>query len=525
MVPGSAISGAVLSDANQPVPSATVTLSQEGSAGFGFLAGGGESSVTDGAGQFSFGHLGAGRYPLTASLGSHTSAPFEVVLQAGQSQPGVTLQLQLGVTIQGTVSGLPEGMVAGTTVTASGQNSYFQSTHVGADGSFEFDNVPVGIVTLRGTATDPTGATRSVTKQVTTTADQPVLTTDLVFEQGHSLSGHVTQAGQPVPGAMVFANLQGGGGRQASAVTDDGGAYQLSGLQEGTYTVNAASPSIGASNRQTITLTSDQTLDIAFPSAKIAGQVVDANGKAPLANATVTITAQDASATGGFGQRPATTDSNGQFSFSGLAEGSYSLATSKTDFQADTRSVNATNSGTDGLVIELSRAAGIPIQVMDGLTGLPLGGVNVRVFDGQGTAVLGLTPITLDGNGQGEIPGLPPGTYTVMAGASGYAPVRLDGVNVPSATVMIALTPGGTVLVQAGPKTLATGTATGMITTAAGQPALLSLFNFQGAFAISEPNLPLRNVPPGSYVLTLPAVSVAQAFAVAIGGTTTVQLP
>src|SRR5208337_2435105 len=100
MVPGSAISGVVLSDANPPVPSANVALAQEGSAGVGFLAGGGTSSVTDGGGQFSFDHLGAGRYSLTASLGSHTSAPYEVLLLPGQSQPGVTLQLQLGVTIQ-----------------------------------------------------------------------------------------------------------------------------------------------------------------------------------------------------------------------------------------------------------------------------------------------------------------------------------------------------------------------------------------------------------------------------------------
>ena len=525
MVPGSAIGGVVISDSSQPVASATVTLSQEGGAGFGFLAGGGQASVTDSAGLFRFDHLGSGRYSLSASLGSHTSAPLEVVLQSGQSQPGVTLQLQLGVTIQGTVSGLPEGMVAGTTVGANGANAYSQTTRVAADGRFEFDNVPPGVVNLRATATDPSGSTRSVTKQVEATADQPVLVADLVFDQGYSLSGRVTQSGAPVSGAMVFANLQGGGGRQASASSDDGGAYQLTGLQQGTYTVAAMSPTIGASKRQTIAIASDQTLDIAFPSAKIAGQVVDANGKAPLANATISITAQDPGVTGGFGQRPATTDSNGQFSFSGLDEGSYSLATSKPDYQTDTRTANAGDSGTDALVIELARAAGIAIRVMDGLAGVPLHGVMVRVFDAQGAGVFGPAPITLDGDGQGEIPALPPGAYTVMAAASGYAAVRLDGVNVPSATVMIALVPGGTVLIQAGAKTLAAGTASGTITTVAGQPAMLSLFNLQGTFAISEPTVQLRNVPPGGYLLNIPALGVAQPFTVTTAGTASVQLP
>jgi hypothetical protein len=139
--------------------------------------------------------------------------------------------------------------------------------------------------------------------------------------------------------------------------------------------------------------------------------------------------------------------------------------------------------------------------------------------------VFGPASIALDGNGQGEIPSLIPGTYTVIAGGSGYAPARLDGVSVPSSMVTISLTPGGTVLVQAGPKTLAPGTATGTITTAAGQPALLSLFNMAGNIALSEPNLQLRNVPPGNYVLSLPAVEVSQAFVVGEGGSIVVQLP
>lgn len=525
---GGVVAGVVASDTGQPVAGANVALSQAGSGGFGLGGGAGaQANITDAAGRFRFDHLGAGRYTATASLGSHTSTPVEVVLQAGQSQPAVTLQLQLGVTIQGTVSGLPDTMISGMTVTASGADSYIQSTHLGADASFEFDNVPAGVVTLRGTATDPTGSTRTATKQVTASADQPVVTVQLVFDQGFTLSGRVTQAGQPVAGATIFASLQGGGGRQASSVTDGGGSYQLTGLQEGTYTVNAMAAVAGTSSsrRQTIALTSDQTLDIAFPSAKVGGQVVDADGNIPLANATVSIASRDPGATGGAGQRAGTTDSNGQFSFAGLDEGTYTLTTSRPDYQLDKRDADGTDQGGAGLVIALKRGAGIGIKVQDGLSGVPLPGVMVRVSAAQGTPVFGPSPITLDGNGQGEIPSLPPGTYTLIAGASGYAPIRLDGVTVPSPVVTISLTPGGSLLIQAGPKTLAAGTATGSITTTAGQPALLSLLNLQGRIAISEPNLQLRNVPPGSYVLLLPAAGVSQAFAVSEGAPTTVQLP
>ena len=527
MTQGGVLAGAVVSDAGGPVPGATVSLAEAGGGGgFGFGPGAGaQQTMSDGAGQFSFDHLGAGRYTATATLGSNTSAPAEVVLQAGQSQQGVTLQLQAGVTIQGTVSGLPAAMVNGMTVTAAGADSYTGSMRVGADGGFEFDNVPVGVVTLRGTATDPSGSTRSATKQVTATADQPILPVELVFDPGYTLSGQVTQGGQPIAGANIFAGLLGGGGRQATTVTDDAGSYQLTGLQEGTYTVAAISAAAGSSQRQTVTLTSDQTLDIEFPSAKITGQVVDADGNLPLANATVTATAQDPNASPGARQRPVTTDSNGQFSFAGLDEGSYTLATSRPDYQLDTRDVTASDQGTDGLVITLKRGAGIGIKVVDGIAGVPLPGVMVGVFGPGMTPLFGPSAIALDGDGVGEIPSLPPGTYTVVAAASGYAPVRLDGVNVPSPVVTIALTPGGTVMVQAGPKTLAAGTATGTVATTGGQPALLSLFNLQGSIAISEPNVQLRNVPPGSYVLALPAVQVSQAFTAIEGNATVVALP
>jgi hypothetical protein len=181
--------------------------------------------------------------------------------------------------------------------------------------------------------------------------------------------------------------------------------------------------------------------------------------------------------------------------------------------------------GTDSLEIALKRAAGIGVKVLDGLSGVPLPAVVVRVFDTQGAPVFGPASVALDSAGQGEIPSLSPGTYSLVAGASGYSAVRLDGIAVPSAMVAIFLTPGGTVLIQAGPRTLAQGTATGTITSAAGQPALLSLFNLDGRFAVSEPNLQLRNVPPGSYVLLLPALEVSQAFAVGEGAIATVSLP
>jgi hypothetical protein len=225
------------------------------------------------------------------------------------------------------------------------------------------------------------------------------------------------------------------------------------------------------------------------------------------------------------GQRPTTTDSNGRFAFSSLDEGSYTLSTSKPDYELDQRDVTASEAGTGDLVVALKRGVGLGIQVRDGLSGVPLRSVMVRVLGAGGSQVLGPTPLALDSDGQGEIPSLPPGAYSVLAAAFGYAPVRLDGLVVPSPGVVLTLTPGGSVVIQAGPSTLAAGRSTGTIVTAAGQPALLSIANSTGGFAISGPSVELRNVPPGSYMLAVPAVPASQPFSVTEGGRTVVELP
>ena len=139
--------------------------------------------------------------------------------------------------------------------------------------------------------------------------------------------------------------------------------------------------------------------------------------------------------------------------------------------------------------------------------------------------MFGPSQIALDGDGQGDIPSLTAGAYSVLAAASAYSPFRLDGVTVPSSLVVLSLTPGGTVGVHAGTRTLAKGTATGTIETVTGQPALLSIMNIRGRITISEPSLELRNFAPGSYVLSLPGVPASVPFKVTEGAPTVVQLP
>ncbi len=532
LVSGGSVGGVVVAG-NEPVAGATVSLAGAGEAGFGRILGGGQSTTSDATGRFTFDHLDAGRYSASAGLNGKSSNLSEVVLQAGDARNDLVLSLSAGTTIQGIVSGLPDGWKNGTTVIASGVESFFSTTKVGADGSFQVTGVPAGPVTLRAQAGDGTGTSRSASKQVVASDDVPVLQAEIVFDVGFTLSGQVTRAGQPVANAMVVASLQGGGGRQATTRTDESGAYALQGLQEGSYAVTASTDPLsggaGSLVRQTVSLTGDQTLDLTFPTAKVSGIVTDVDSKQPLADATVGLSSA-AGAGGAPVQRMTQTDSTGRFQFADIAPQDYTLNSSKADYQYDKRSVAASDDGSsENLSIELARGQGIEIQARDGLAGVPLRSVSVRVLDGTRSAVY-MGTIALDSNGVGEITSLKPGGYSLYVNASGYATVVVGSVSVPSQTLPVILTPGGTADISVGPKSFVNGVLRGTLRTAAGLPYPYTLFATDGRIAITADASSrtgfrrLTNLASGSYVLALDNGG-GTTFTVTEGGITPVMLP
>ncbi len=525
--------GGVVVSGNQPVSGANVMLAGAGETGFGRILGGTQSTTTDATGRFTFDHLAPGLYSVSAGLNGQSSNLAEVALQSGDARNDLVLSLSSGVTVQGVVSGLPDGWKGGTTVAATGVQSFVATTKVGADGSFQIAGVPVGPVTLRATATDGSGTSRATTQQVMASADVPVLQADIVFNIGFTLSGHVTQGGAPVANAMINANLQGGGGRQAATTTDDSGAYSLQGLQEGAYAVSAAtnplSGGVASVVRQTVSLTGDQNLDLAFPMAKVSGTVTDADTKQPLQDVTVALSPAAGGGGAGGGPRMAQTDSTGRFQFASVAPQAYTMNTSKTDYQFDNRPVTAADDGSsENLTIELARGQGIEIQARDGIVGVPMSGVTVRVLNGSRAVVFG-GAIALDSNGIGEITSLKPGGYSLYVSASGYSTIYVSSVSVPSQTLPVTLTPGGAADITVGPKSFVAGIMRGTLQSG-GLPYPYTPFATDGRLSITADPTGLKgfrrltNLAPGSYVLTLDGGG-GTTFSVSEGGVTPVALP
>jgi protocatechuate 3,4-dioxygenase beta subunit len=516
---GGSVAGSVVAG-GRPVGGAQVVLQIAGDSGFrrgaGMLGGGEQSATSDEGGRFRFDRLSPGRYSAVATLREQTSAPAEAVVTGDDAQE-VQLTLAQGARLRGVVSGLPEAQRSGVNVTGQSGSDYFATTRTGAGGTFELTGVPDGPLTLRATAGDfLSGGSRSASASVTIAPGQADASAEIVFEAGFRVDGRVTRGGRPVVDATVMASSESPGRPSASSRTDESGGYVLEGLQEGSYSIMAMGTD-SAPIRRTVAITGDATVDLEAPPARISGIVVEADGGRPLSDVAVRIEE------GGAGPRfvtMATTDSSGRFTFEDLEPRSYRVAFQKPAYEADTRELVASESSE--VRVELRRGEGIGIEARDGLFATPLRGLLVRVVDGSGNAAFAGS-VALDGDGRGEVPALKPGAYELRAESQGYAPVRVP-VSVPSRTIPLTLTPGGTLEIQAGPQTLALPEAFGRLLGADGRPYLPSVFSADGRIGLGAPVRRLENVAPGRYVFEVTG-GVRRDVTVTEGALATVALP
>ena len=377
--------------------------------------------------------------------------------------------------------------------------------------------MPEGTLTLRANAGDFMTSSRSASTSVTIAAGQAEATAEIRFEPGLRVDGRVSRGGRPVPEAMVMAFPDGGNRRSASARTDEAGGFVLEGLDEGRYTLTANSE-MGAPIRKTVDLAADTTVDLEAPPARLAGTVVEAESGRALGDVSVRIEED------GAGMRfmnAASTDSSGRFAFEDVEPKRYRVTFQKPAYQVETRELTAAEES--DLKIELKRGDGLAIEARDGIFATPLRGLMVRVSDAAGASVFAGS-LSLDSDGRGEVPSLKPGTYEVRAESSGYAPVSLPGVAVPSRTLSLVLTPGGSLEIQSGPVTLALPQATGRLIGRDGRPYMWNAFTTDGKIRLGSPVRRLENVAPGRYSFEVEG-GERRDVTVAEGGRAVVSLP
>jgi protocatechuate 3,4-dioxygenase beta subunit len=507
---GGSISGMVASvDGRTPVAGSRVSLNEEGDTS-GFA---GNTTNADGSGNFLFDHLRGGRYLLTATTAAGTTAPKEVVLGENQAQSGILLQATAGALVHGTVTGLPPAQLGGVRVNAS-LPSYTGSAVTDDSGNFSIPNVPNSpAAMLRLTAITAPISGRSTTQSVSIEEGVTDVPVQIEFQGASSLSGRVTQGGQPMSGLIVIASGDGSGAQgRFTTQTDSNGSYSIQGMTDGDYQVMVSGQ--GLSYRKQLSVSGATAGDLVLPTVSVTGSVVDSSTGQPVSGATVQ--AETGAETQTVTMKRATTDSNGNYTIDNVDAGTYQVTARSTGYQLQTQSLSV---GTDAaqLNFQLNPGSGLPIRVLDGLTTLPLAAVNVLAF-GAGGSLASSGAISLDSTGTGEIPSLNAGRYSVYVFSDGYAPRSLPAVNVPAPLVTIAMTPGGRVNVQTG------NSFTGQLVDSTGALYLLGGFNLTGRLNVSAPGTTWFHIAPGSYQLQVQTAGgmAAYPFTVAEGQTVTV---
>jgi hypothetical protein len=311
--------------------------------------------------------------------------------------------------------------------------------------------------------------------------------------QGRIFLGNSTQQG--VAGATVYLVPFGGatipGPRQTySATSSDGtdgnpvGYYHMDGVEPGTYQVVAYksgySEGISPTLNETalpFTVAGDTTVNNAnininpLPPGSINGTVTNADGGAPIANATVTFTLQPP--TSPPTTVTATTNASGVYNVAAPAGTYIGIATSTTPSGTSAPSpvftVTSGSTVTENFSITTNPGT-ITGTVVDGSNG-DVGLVGATVAFTLTSAPAGSAPATTTTTGTGGAftsPGLPVGTYTVTASKSGY----FDPTAPPTVTVV-----AGQPTSLAQPIVLQTASAatlTVTVTTAATPPAPLT---------------------------------------------------
>jgi Carboxypeptidase regulatory-like domain/IPT/TIG domain len=317
-----------------------------------------------------------------------------------------------GVTgsISGTVKDSVTGAaISGASVTCTGTPACTGTT-TAADGTYTLNNLAPGTYTVQVTAANY--APQSIPDTVTTGA-APADNFNLVANTG-TITGTVTDS-------VTHADLSGAGVSCTGTPTCPGtttianGAYSLDGLTEGTYQVTVSQPNYAS---QTIGVTvgpggtPSQNFALVPNQGSITGQVTDSSTTHPIQNASVTCTGAPACT-------PTSTDINGNYTLTGLTEGTYQVTVSDPGYATSSLPISVTpGANLTGENFALPPATGsITGTVSDSL--FPANPVVSATVTCLSTPTC--TGTTTASNGTYTLSNLVPGTYTVQVVASGYA--------------------------------------------------------------------------------------------------------
>jgi protocatechuate 3,4-dioxygenase beta subunit len=367
-----------------------------------------DAYTTDRGGSFEIRGLPPSDVAITVSSPSHRSAT--QTIRAGEVSY-VEFALKPGISVQGRVVTAGGSPVPSAAVQLMNLEKAITGGHAtDPSGRFLFRNLSPGRYQIRAEALE--GHSRPL-ELLLEDGDAQALDVQIVLLVGATIRGRVTGASEgPLQDVTIFA--KGGGGSEATTVTDRAGNYLLRGFPAGVVeiqaqlslqyrTTRALSVSEGAAaGREELILNIE-----CAPQARLTGRVNQ--GGVGVANVVVSAMPADRRQLTG----SATTDSSGFYRIDGLSRGEYLVST------PEGGAVSTVLNDLARVDIELpeNRLSGV---VVDASSNKPLFGASVDL-EAVDRLPAGAFHTTTDELGRYDLRGLSRGIYRVIVSRLGYA--------------------------------------------------------------------------------------------------------
>lgn len=371
---GGTIAGTVTTTAGGPVKG-SVRLEGPGPGYFG---------ETNEAGQFSYTHMRAGRYTVSADT-SAGSATQEFVLRQDEIKDGIVLIVGTGRSVRGMVRGLRPEQVQETYLLlhTESRNASFRA-RPDERGAYVINGVPPGHAVMK-----VSGGNLEFEKPVDVPADRDV-TLDIAFPAGARLSGRVTQGGKPAAHKYIWMGpVEDKSDTLYSVSTTEDGQYEIEGLPPGDYFLRAAED---ISRR--ITMAGDAVLNIDIPSVQLAARVVEDGGAVPIVGANVYLRGSALETARVRGDKQ--TDDFGQFALTGIEPGEIVLLVYKPGYEMHRETISYSSPITNK-TITLRKSAGVEVRVQPGSRRFPRGFTITQSFPENDYVVDLWMPLDRDG--------------------------------------------------------------------------------------------------------------------------------
>ncbi|HET7712248.1 MAG TPA: carboxypeptidase-like regulatory domain-containing protein, partial [Thermoanaerobaculia bacterium] len=411
---GTRVTGKVTGPDGAALSGATVRLAPQSMMGARIMSPTDPTTVTDASGEYVLEGIEAGE--RTFEFMQQGLISTQKTVQITGREVRVDAQLSAGQRVTGQVVTQSGGPVADAMVSArSGASGSFsgRSARTDASGMFTLENLAPGRYTI---SASKDGLPNGRVEDFDISSGAPLR---IVLPAGGVVYGRVTGLEEAdLRQTTVYARGAQGG---ASGSVDGSGNYRIEGAPTGTLRVSAAVESMGtrrSSPEKSVVLEGGGSvqLDLEFPADVVIRGRVTREGK-PLAGARILFVNRD---TGSRMSADTSTDESGQYSVTGLTNGTYSVAVMDLQRMAPfNTSYEVRGSGSFDIDIRSAQLRG---RVVDAANGSPLGRTVVQVRSGATgpEAMLASRSTETDDAGAFLIDSITPGTYNATFSKDGY---------------------------------------------------------------------------------------------------------